>query len=85
LDHGLFDFGWCAVMLGIGCLDMGTLDNSGHTFLLEKLKNKKTAGKLFCSHMEIDHIYIANIMGVKIFYENSKFNESFLVATVDSN
>jgi len=35
--------------------------------------------------MEIDHIYIANIMGVKIFYENSKFNESFLVATVDSN
>jgi len=29
--------------------------------------------------MEIDHIYIANIMGVKIFYENTKFNKSFLV------
>jgi hypothetical protein len=41
--------------------------------------------KLLCSHLEMDHIYIASIMAVKIFYENTKFNESLLVSTGDSN
>jgi hypothetical protein len=29
-DHGLFDFGGSPLVLGVGGLDMGTFDNSGH-------------------------------------------------------
>jgi hypothetical protein len=30
LDHGFFNFGGCAIMFGVGCLDVSAFDNSGH-------------------------------------------------------